>query len=205
MAFNTRRLRGQHAPLFKRQRDRVRFPAFLSLRANGMVTLSMSDESTDGFTEDVAKGITIRFPVSPYIRGDALADFIDGPGASMLQAIHEGHRIKWNGYSRSGTLTNEARKVAAMLARVISLLPRVPNVEPDEWLNPDDIADDWPESLSLGQAVKRIEREAESYGVILDGDIEGWMAHSALTLFRKTGSVPENYMGAIAPLLEKDQ
>jgi hypothetical protein len=105
-------LRASRAPLFHRYPREVNpQPAFVLLSEEGEVSADSSGEIGNGVPASVWHGCDLRFPVSPSVSGSDLADYLErfDRGRALLERIHEGHSVEWDGSNHVGHLDDDAQ------------------------------------------------------------------------------------------------
>lgn len=188
ITINTTNLRDATAPLFCRYPNQINpQPAFVELDEQGNVSADYSGEIGNGMPMDVWYGRTLRWAVNSSINGNVLADALESVEiTALLERIHAGHAVDWDGNNYVGSLTDDARAASDDLWwRLEDLgLDDEPAVwEVDNWLfGGCSLADHWADQ-PLSDAVAALEEEAESEGIYIDGDIETALLDQAAGLF----------------------
>jgi hypothetical protein len=96
--------------------------AYVELSLDGQVTANWNGEVGNAVPIDVWNGRRLRFSVSPYISGQALATFLQRDALELLTVIYEGHSERRNGQNTVATLTPEARVACLELKRKLEEL-----------------------------------------------------------------------------------
>lgn len=97
--------------------------AHVQLDGGGRVTADWNGEIGNAVPMDVWNGRTLRWAVSPYLSGPALAEALASPEvAALLEAVAAGHDEEWNGSNHVGTLTPEAREASERLGELLDRL-----------------------------------------------------------------------------------
>lgn len=161
-------LREELVPVYHKYPDNYApQPAHLYLDEDGVITFDWGDANS--VTMDVAEGRTLRFRIPAQVTGKALVAMLeDDRILCLLERIHVGHTVEWDGSNHRGRLTDDARDAADELDRLLEL---------DYW-DDSDMAivwttDDWmspniyPQTLD-GDTCSW--REAQRYVDIVGGD-----------------------------------
>lgn len=177
--IHTDNLRGHVAPLYRRYPQQSQpQPAYITITEDGDVSAGHSGEVGDAVPMAVWHHRTLRVPVHAAMLGDALADLLESAEArALLERIHAGHSIEWDGSNHVGRLSDDARAALDDLHTLVrdagedtSMLAEVWTA--DAWLGTaNDLLDVWPAGEPLDAAVKRLEDLAAGAGVVIDGDI----------------------------------
>jgi len=112
---NLERLRAEPAPVYHKYPDNYApQPAHLYLDADGEVSADWGDANS--VTMDVAEGRTLRFRIPAQVTGRALVAMLeDDRILRLLERIHVGHTVEWDGSNHRGRLTDDAREAADKL------------------------------------------------------------------------------------------
>lgn len=87
--------------------------AYIELESNGNVRADYSGDVGDSTPMDVWHGRTVRWSVSPYVSGEALKKLLaDENFAALLERVHKGHSIEWDGNNWIGRLDDSAGKAS---------------------------------------------------------------------------------------------
>lgn len=169
-------LRAELAPLFYRYpRQTAPQPAYVQLDEAGDVTAGHSGEIGGGVPAHVWHGRALRWSVPASVRGDVLADLLAGDALPLLQRVHAGHSVQWDGNNHRGDLDDDARAASDELSALLSDLhdeaDNVPVWDVADWLFSNCTLPDHWHNQPLADAVAEIEAEARSERVALDGDI----------------------------------
>lgn len=169
-----------NAPLYHKYATQLQpQPAFLYLTADGEVGLDWASE-IGGVPADVWHDRTFRWYVSPFLSKDACDMLLnDEEVLALLERVHSGHYVEWDGSNHVGRLTEDARDAKEALEE---LLDRRYNYEMDTQVwNADDwitaggvncLTDVWREDEPLDEAVERLEKEAKDEGIVLYGSVK---------------------------------
>ena len=63
--------------------------------------------------------VTLSWSVSPYAKGEILAALLQDKALPLLEAIHAGHSVEWDGYNRRGKLNAHAEAASDALAELL--------------------------------------------------------------------------------------
>ena len=126
----------------------------------------------------VYHGRILRVGISPYIRGDVLADLLESKDfKALLVRICTGHTWEWSGNNMIGHLTDDARDALQTLTELCERELDIDEVaqvwDVGDWL-PDaasaDVTADMTED-DLVSLADRLTVEAENEGVLVEGDV----------------------------------
>ena len=168
-------LRDSLAPLFHRYPREVNPQgAFVEITEEGAVSADWNGEIGNAVPSHVWHGRTIRAPVSPFVRGADLLDFLErfDRGRVLLERIHEGHSVEWDGSNYVGSLNEDAQAAREELETALQELEQADVQRAEEWTASTPWADLWPSGKKLALAVERVEAEALASGTVLDGSTE---------------------------------
>lgn len=190
---NLASLRAELAPLYCRYPHQTEpQPAYVQLDEDGDVTTGYSGEIGGGVPAHVWHGRTLRWTVPASVRGDVLADLLAGDALPLLQRVHAGHSVQWDGNNHCGTLDDDARTASDELAALLSGLEdeadNVPVWDVADWLFSNCTLPDHWHTQSLADAVAEIEAVARSERVALDGDITRCLLDWAARAFDEAGA-----------------
>ena len=186
-------LRAELAPLFHRYPQQTEpQPAYVQLDEVGDVTAGHSGEIGGGAPAHVWHGRTLRWSVPASVRGDVLADLLAGDALPLLQRVHAGHSVQWDGNNHCGALDDDARTASDELAALLSGLEDEGDIAPvwgvADWLfTACTLLDHW-HTQPLADAVAEIEAVARSERVALDGDITRCLLDWAERAFDEAGA-----------------
>lgn len=100
-------------------------PAYLYIDAQGVVTADYT--SGDGTPMDVWHGVCLRYSVPADVSVSDLHAYVaDGRGRELLDQIHAGHSVEWDGGNRVGQLTSTALAAGQQLSQDLDQLDRQP-------------------------------------------------------------------------------
>lgn len=168
-------LRASRAPLYHRyDREINPQPAFVLLSEEGEVSADWNGEIGNGIPATVWHGRDLRFPVSPFASGSDLADFLErfDRGRVLLERIHEGHSVEWDGSNYVGHLDDDAQAAREELEAALQEVDQADVQRIQDWIGSMPWPDLWPATDNLREAVEGLERIARQDGIVLDGDVE---------------------------------
>lgn len=110
---------GQAAPLlFQHPGQMSPQPAYLELDQDGELAYGYDTEIGNGRPMSVAERRTIRWSVPYDISGKAMAAFLQDPEVlALLERVHAGHTVEWDGSNHVGRLTDDAKRAEEELDR----------------------------------------------------------------------------------------
>lgn len=165
------------APLFFRYRNEINpQPAYVIMTEDGTVTADYSGEIGNDVPMYVWLNRTLRWRVPSTIRGSCLAEKLQSLKiAALLQRVHDGHTVEWDGNDYAGKLTDDAKAADDALEKDLAYPDGEDNVAVwdvnDFLFGGCALPELWPDSLDA--AVERLTAESEREGIYLDGDIRG--------------------------------
>ncbi len=175
---NAAEKRGKMAPLYHRYSHAQREQgAYIEIDPQQRTaTANWDAETGNAVPMAVWYGRTLRYAVSPCLRGDAIADLLESPDVlSLLARICDGHSIVWDASNHQGQLTHDAAAASDELQRLLDDLTSYP----DNLVSAYDACDwlqdyDWAEVADMADAqidaeAARLAHEAENECVIIDG------------------------------------
>jgi hypothetical protein len=119
---------------------------------------------------------TLAWPVSPRIDGHALTDFLKSEEImELLQCVHDGHELAWDGHNHVGTLdaeAHEASKQFGALLNHLSVHAKMAVIDTAEWLGSDALDELWPEGVTLKCAAATLQEQAKLEDVTLLTPVE---------------------------------
>lgn len=151
-------------------------PAYIELTEDGKVLADFNAELGNAMPAAVWHRRTLRWPLPPDVRGEALTAFLADPAAlALLQRVHAGHSVEWDGSNHVGRLDEDARAASDKFAELIErdLAGDEAAVwDANEWLWANcTLLTHW-QHQPLAEAVAQIEADAAVQGVLIDGDIK---------------------------------
>lgn len=147
-------------------------PAHVEIDEDGTVTADYSGEIGSAVPMLVWHKRTLRVPVAAEVDCADLAAYLRGGGLPLLQAIHNGHSVHWDGSNHVGALTDEAEQALEDLADGLQDLPTVEVWTVEDWLYGcgQTLADTWPADQTLDQAVAECQASYSATPGVVLGD-----------------------------------
>jgi hypothetical protein len=165
-------LRSERAPVLYWAASEHRLGrAYLCLDRDGDVYVETEHPSTNSFSADVWHGRVLRWGITPNVSGSRLYAFVLDI-LPIIERVHAGHEIIWDGNHYIGRLTEDAQEAAEDVAVACERL----GGDVDVWHVSDWLADyHLPEDASIEQEAREIEADAEGTGVYLVGDVRSYL------------------------------
>ena len=188
-------LDGSTAPLYLRYATQSGpQPAFVGLSEHGVVSAGYCTE-LDGTPMRNYQRLDLRFAVSPYSKGQVLADLLQTDAAvDLLTKIHNGHWVRWDGTAHVGELSEDAEEAAVALERLLA--EKFSTGEADccdriwsaqAWLmSTCGIHEHWT-SQTLDEAVQALQSLAHAEKVVISGDLRKALLDAAQRQFKPAG------------------
>jgi hypothetical protein len=189
-------------------------PAFIELDQNGDVSADYSREIGNAKSPEVWHRIRLRYRVSPWLRGSALAKYLRGDGRALLARIHAGHDVEWDGSDYVGVLSADAVEAEEALERALEELGTdQDNCDSEakvaEWIEYASIVEAWPAGKTIEEAVADIVGDAASERCrISDADsAEEALLDRADTAFRRKEPLQPHHVEALfaAEMIDEDE
>ena len=193
LTTNASDLRGERAPLFCRypQQNQPQ-PGVITIDPEREhITADYSGEIGGGTPMNVWLGHVITLSVSPYVKGDVLADLIEGDEFQALaRIVVDEHSIEWDGNNDKGELTAEGRDAEERLQEMLDRLDESDMAQvwdAGDWLAADTYYDhenrEWVKigndkitakttDEEIEALAAKLAAEAEAEDAELDGDLE---------------------------------
>ncbi len=159
-----RQLRARALPCYRKIHT---YPqdAYILLQEDGTVTAEASSALRPG----------LRWKIDPALRGEQIGDAVERL-APLLEAIHRGHTVEWDGGKRVERLTDEASAAADQVERELGALESdvevwdVGRVKDGLWRNHYEMLDVWPD----GKTLESVAQDAmpKNPGIYVAGDLE---------------------------------
>lgn len=178
IAIHTGNLRGQLAPLYRRFSGRYQpQPAYVTLDKDGNVRANYCGLIGAGQPMDVWLGLTRRWGVNPEVNGDQIADLLEsGRVRALLERVHAGHSVEWDGSNYVGRLTDDARRASDTLWLIFKDETRTVDGggvwRAGDWIDPLSPDDLLKKGESLDDAAGRLMAEASDEKVAIEGGKE---------------------------------
>lgn len=148
-------------------------PAYVEMTKDGIVSADWSGEIGSSTPMHVWHGRTLRWMVSSAVDCAALAEWLRGSGQELLERVHTGHTIEWDGNNQRGKLSDDAEVASQIIEGELKDLPTLEIWSVRDWLWTNNrLQSVWPADKSLDDAVAECEAEIEHYteGVVT-GDV----------------------------------
>lgn len=175
ITIKTDNLRGEPAPLYcVYPRQTKPQPAYVELNEDGEVSADYNGEIGNAVPMAVWHRRTLRFDVSPRVGGDDLADFLESDAVvALLERIHAGHTVEWDGNNFVGRLTEDAERAAETLTEALAAPPELAIWDAYEWLAPGfNLLSELVESGSVPAHSAALIDRAVDDGIVIDGGME---------------------------------
>lgn len=174
ITINTDNLRGEPAPLYHvYPRQTKPQPAYVELDEDGEVSADYNGVIGNAVPMAVGHLRTLRFDVSPRVGGDNLADLLESDAVvTLLERIHAGHTVEWNGNNHVGTLDDDAQAAAEALTEALAGLEDVDVGDACEWLASGFLLSDLVESGSVEGHAAELMGQAAADGIVIYGSME---------------------------------
>jgi len=180
------------APLYSRYASQsTPQPAYVALSECGEVTAYTAGE-INGTPMHVHHMRTLTWSVPSAARGAVLAALIQGEALPLLQRVHDGHSVQWDGSNHRGRLTGDAQDASDELDALFAALADdptdlVPVWGAGDWLfSSNRLADVW-SGRPLDVVAAELEAETASERVMIDGDMRAELLAAALRQFDEDG------------------
>lgn len=172
-------LRDDIAPLYLRYEGQVNAqPAFVELDEDGEISTAIGADSGCGMAFWHRR--TLQWRVPSDVSGAAMIAFLQSDEArTLLERVHAGHTVEWDGNNHVGRLSGDAREASEEFAALVDRelqteTARVSVWRAGDWLfasGNNSLSDVWPSGQSLDEAEAELEASAKRDGCYLDGDV----------------------------------
>lgn len=175
ITIHTDNLRGELAPLYRRFSGQYQpQPAYVYMDEDGNVQADYCGIIGAGQPMDVWHGRTRRWGVNPEVNGDQLADLLEsGKVRELLERVHAGLSVEWDGANYVGRLTDDARDASDALERIFEDETRTVDGggvwRAGDWIDPASADDLLKPGESLDDAAGRLMAEAKTERVAIEG------------------------------------
>ncbi len=118
-----------------------------------------------------------RLAIPATLRGSVVARLLEDPGVlSLVEVIFEGYSLEWTGSNHRGDLTEYGVEALDTLERGLSAYRFSEGDHVEVW-GVDDWLSTWEPSPgeTFEEAAETIQRNAKYSGVLLIGDVLGWL------------------------------
>ena len=164
--------------------------AILEMDFKGVVTATW-DKGGESSVPEFARGAYLRWPLSPRADGESLHNFLQSDRMrSLLERVHNGHQVDWNGSELVSHLDEHAQKARSELESVLKEKPylerTIYNVK--DWVQVNFRAEDLFASRNMNAYIQKLfnkteDMKREELAVFLGG-----------TLFENVENVCVNYV-----------
>lgn len=164
----------QQAPLYcKYPGQSKEQPAYLELSEDGTVDAGCDGDVGGAVPMTVWNGRDLRYSIPSEMSGAQLLEFVK-EHMPLLERIHAGHEVRWDGSNWKGCLNQDACDAEELLEAACEEIVADTSVwTASEWLFSNNrLPQVWGPDETLEQCVARIAAEATAENVVLDGDIE---------------------------------
>jgi hypothetical protein len=164
------------APLFHRTYDGDQCSAFLLLDEDGNVSIDIrAPWGMNSFPIDEWHGRTQCWEISSAVHRDALRGaFSDTYILELLQRVHNGHSVEWNGNNYVGVLNEDAEEASDELEQCFDDLATWDVRSAYDWLAEEYIdANLWPAGTTVQQVVADLKAEARDRNVLIAEGTKG--------------------------------
>ena len=165
------------APLFRQYDGQLQpQPAYVEMDEDGEVTACYSGEIGNGVPSYVWHHRTLRWSVPSTVRGRVLKYLLERDDVvDLLERIHAGHAVDWDGNNHVGKLDADAQSASAelevLLDNDIGGADSCAVWDAGEWLQNSPLADLWPAGQTLDGAENNVNYLATAEDVTLTGDV----------------------------------
>jgi hypothetical protein len=204
----------QAAPLYDRYPGQTTpQPGYLDLDEDGNVTYGTVAEIGNAVPMHVWHGRIIRWTMPSDIRGKTLHRLLTGKLPGLLERVHAGHSVEWDGSNHVGRLDDDASAARDEIERILDDLDeydRAQVLDVEEWLFGDAyLLTRWPTTKTIDDAVAALTAEAERQerldGVIVDGDIRDALLKRAVSYYNHDRELGCLHLQAMVDAGEIDQ
>lgn len=175
ITIHTDNLRGELAPLYRRFSGHYQpQPAHVCLDENGNVRADYCGIIGTGQPMDVWLGRTRRWSVNPEVNGDQIADLLESDKVrALLERVHAGHSVEWDGSNYVGRLTDDAREASDALGLIFEDETRTVDGGgvwgAGDWIDPLGADDLLKKGEGLVDAAERLVAEAKDERAAIEG------------------------------------
>lgn len=146
--------------------------AWLCLNEHGECSLEVLGPWVYTFRSSLRDYRTLVWPLPQAIKGHALQRVLTSDKVlQLLQRVHDGQEVKWDGQRWSGYLDDDADEANAELEEICQYEWNSDDLwwfeSADKWLSEYSLNDVWPAGKSLHEAAECIIRDAENKGTLV--------------------------------------
>ena len=169
--------------------------AYVTLDEHGTITADYTGDVGNSFTpQSVWDGRAYRFRVSSYVNAALLVEWLEGIEArALLERMHTGHSIEWDGNNNVGRLTDDADRAHDAFAEALEGFGEDTPAQiwsAADWLSDAHLCDLWPADQTAQQAADTIVAAAQSYGVYIHDSMVDALLSRAASFFDIGGDDP---------------
>ena len=197
-------MRSRPAPLYRvSYRQTQPQPSYVEMDEDGKVKVGTNPDSGGAIPMDVYHGRRMRWPITQEVSGERLVQLFRDPEViALLERVHAGHSIQWDGNNNVGVLNEDAQDASDQLEeRFDSVESDIAVWDVDDWLweAGNRLCDNWKEGATLDQAVAYLEEDAKRDGVVPIGDLRKSLLDRAEEIFRDRlpGNLPNTYVAEL--------
>ncbi|MFC7409449.1 hypothetical protein [Hydrogenophaga atypica] len=148
------------------------YDAFLCLDEHGKCSFQLDPPWETGCSAEVWHDRTLRWELPAGVNGSNIYRLLmDASTIQLLQRVHEGHEIVWDGNNYSGVLDDDAQEASDELETLFgdeiteASLWTIWEVDDWLWCSGQSLLDNWPNGLTLAEAAQKIIEDAVSQDV----------------------------------------
>jgi hypothetical protein len=166
------------APLYVECRGQS-FGAWLCLNEHGECSIEVLGPWVNALRTSLSSYRTLTWPLPQAIKGNALHKVLTSNTVlQLLQRVHDGHDVEWDGQRWSGYLDDDAKEAVAELGQIFECEWNPDDLwsfmSADEWLSEFSFGHVWPAGVSLQEAAEYVIHNATENDTICGttGDVE---------------------------------
>jgi hypothetical protein len=153
------------------------YGAWLCLNEHGECSLEVLGPWVYTFRTSLRDCRTLVWPLPHEIKGHALQKMLTSDRVlQLLQRVHDGQEVEWDGQRWSGHLDDDADEANAELEQIFECEWNADDtwsfMSAHEWLTEYSLNDVWPAGKSLQEAAEYIIRDAENKGTLVGSTTE---------------------------------
>jgi hypothetical protein len=164
--------------------------AILEMDFKGVVTATW-DKGVESSFPEFARGAYLRWPLSPRADGESLHDFLQSdPMRSLLEQVHNGHQVEWNGSELISHLDEPAQIACSKMGFLLKEKPYLERTVYDlkDWVQVNFRVDDLFASRNINAYIQKLFNKTE------DMKREELAAFMGGTLFEKVEKLCLDYV-----------
>lgn len=192
--FNLDSLRREKAPLYHQYKGQTKpQEAYVQLTDDGEISADYSGEIGTAMPTHVWHRQTLRWDVDPHLFGDVIVEALLDPATrELLERVHAGHAVEWDGNNFVGKLTADAEAASRELASKLQGLAQddahlAEVLDVDTWLwASSSLTHVWPGCESLDQVIERVAKEIAAMAhFAIKGDVRDALLTHAQCCFEE--------------------